>query len=106
MNAILASILGAAMVGVLGYMECSELPQLRAPVRVKVGRHYIDTGKDGAHSGPRVIDLDGDGNKDLVVGALNGRFGVYQNIGTNKERSFESRGYMKADGKDIVLHNW
>ena len=53
---------------------------------------------------PFVVDWNGDGIKDLLVGTEGPRLEWYQNIGTNKAPRLIYRGIIKtADGKDLVV---
>jgi len=55
-------------------------------------------------SSPVVLDLDGDGKRDLLTGNTEGQLLLYCNVGTNKEPSF-SAGYslVESDGVPIDL---
>jgi len=79
---------------------------LEAPVRLKAGEAYVDTGKAIAHAGPLLHDLDRDGKPDLLVGNFKGNFQHYRNVGTKESPAFEDRGLLQADGKDAYVHNW
>ncbi len=57
----------------------------------------------GLHSSPLVVDWDGDGVKDLLLGVYENRVVWYKNVGTNRDRKFVYKGYIKADGKDLQL---
>ena len=46
----------------------------------------------GSNSTPDVVDWDGDGKKDLVIGNSNGEILIYLNKGTNLEPQFENEG--------------
>ena len=62
----------------------------------------------GNYSDTWVGDWNGDGLKDLIVGAYSyntpdwGKMRVYENKGTNETPVFSSFYYMQADGVDIV----
>lgn len=58
----------------------------------------------GSMACPLVVDWNGDGLKDLIVGE-EATAGViwFQNVGTNTDRKLTYRGHIKADGKDIVV---
>lgn len=56
------------------------------------------------HADPCVVDWDGDGIKDLLVGQFSsGKIRFYKNSGTNCFPVFTNFTYLKADGVDIVL---
>lgn len=50
-----------------------------------------------------VMDLDGDGNKDLLTGNTDGHLLFYPNIGTDAEPAFDQYSLVTADGADIEL---
>ncbi|MFB3903691.1 MAG: FG-GAP repeat domain-containing protein [Acidobacteriota bacterium] len=57
----------------------------------------------GPMCAPDVADWNGDGVEDLVVGVETRESVVwYENTGSNTDRKLVYRGYVKADGKDIV----
>ena len=70
---------------------------------------YVYTGASaitvaGGHADPCVLDWDGDGLKDLLLGEFTqGRIRVYLNIGTNSEPVFETWHYLESDGATITL---
>ena len=58
----------------------------------------------GGHADPCVIDWDGDGLKDLLLGEFTqGRIRFYQNSGTNSAPVFTTFTYLQADGATITL---
>lgn len=83
-----------------------ELAELDMPVRLKAGNEFIDTGKDIAHAGPLLVDLDADGKLDLLVGNFHGHFQVYMNTGTRAEPEYEDKGLLEADGQTAKVPNW
>jgi hypothetical protein len=53
---------------------------------------------------PEAVDWNGDGAKDLLVGAFyNGFIYYYQNHGTNAAPLFQGRVQLEADGVQIAL---
>jgi len=58
----------------------------------------------GGMSSPCVVDWNGDGKKDLLVGIEGSAcLAWYENIGTNKNRKLAYQGFIQADGKAIVV---
>ena len=64
------------------------------PVLIEADGDPIDTGENWGHSAPEVIDLDGDGVNDLVVGDFGGKFAAYLNEGTAAEPRYEAAGLL------------
>ena len=56
-----------------------------------------------ARSSPVIVDLDGDGKKDILTGNTNGEMLFYSNIGTDAAPSFSGFSYVEADGQIIDL---
>jgi FG-GAP repeat len=76
-----------------------ESNELRPPVPVLAASQPLDVGRDG-HSAPFVGDLDGDGQRDLLVGQYHeGRLRVYCNRGDNHRPRFDEFTWFQADGK-------
>lgn len=58
----------------------------------------------GGMASPAIADWDGDNVRDLIVGLEGDKSLVwYKNIGTNTRRSLSYRGYIKADGQDLLI---
>lgn len=58
----------------------------------------------GMHAAPLVIDFDGDGAKDLLVGTHVDRVVFFKNTGTNQDRKLVYKGFVKgADGNPLSL---
>jgi hypothetical protein len=60
----------------------------------------IDAGMAAA---PKVVDWDGDGRKDLLVGAEWNRILYYRNVGSDRERELAYQGLVRADGRTLEL---
>ncbi len=56
-----------------------------------------------ARSSPTVLDVDGDGKKDLVAGNTNGELLLYGNVGTDAAPTFAGYVPIEADGVAIDL---
>lgn len=56
------------------------------------------------HASPCVVDWDGDGIKDLLVGQYtSGKIRFYKNTGTNSAPVLTNYSFLQADGSDISL---
>lgn len=63
--------------------------ELETPVKIKAGDAVIDV--DIGHAAPCVLDFDGDGKKDLLVGQFaEGKLRLYRNVNNNKDPQFNS----------------
>jgi hypothetical protein len=66
-----------------------------APFRVSDAKGFIDV--DAGHAAPLVIDFDGDGVPDLLVGQYGeGKLRVYKNVGTASAPRFEGYVWFRA----------
>ncbi|MET3876923.1 FG-GAP-like repeat-containing protein [Chitinophaga sp. OAE865] len=78
------------------------LPQLEPGFKIEANGKPIVL--DMGHAAPFVIDYDGDGIKDLVVGEFGeGRARIYLNKGTNKAPKFNDFTYLQAGGEDAKV---
>ncbi len=57
----------------------------------------------GMHDAPLVVDWDGDGVKDLLVGTHVNRIVWFRNEGTNRERKLAYKGPVQLDGKPLEI---
>jgi WD40 repeat protein len=59
-----------------------------------------------SRSSPVIMDLDGDGNKDLLTGNTNGQLLLYSNVGTDAAPLFAGYSFVQSDGVPIDLADW
>ncbi|MCA9078455.1 MAG: VCBS repeat-containing protein [Planctomycetaceae bacterium] len=57
----------------------------------------------GTGSAPKVVDWDGDGRRDLLVGTHWNRLLFYRNVGTNDDRRFACEGLVEIDGEPLEV---
>lgn len=72
------------------------------PVRLEADGAPIDIGRlsQFAHAGPCLADLDGDGDRDLLVGDFPGCFWLFENTGTDRAPVYAGKGKWQAGGED------
>lgn len=79
-----------------------QAPNFSAGIRIKA--NGIDMKVDTYASAPCVVDWNGDGKKDLLVGCFyNGNVYLYLNSGTNSNPVFTTGSKLQADGVDISV---
>ena len=86
--------------------SCCAVKDLLPPVRLTAAGEYIDTGECVAHSGPHLLDLDGDGLQDLLVGDFSGHIHFFRNTATNEAPVYAAGKALEAEGKPIRVSNW
>jgi hypothetical protein len=73
------------------------------PVRLSAENGVIDHGFCWGHASPWIVDVDGDGLRDLVVGDFSGLFRVYRNLGTNQAPRYAKAVNLQAGGVDAKV---
>ena len=73
------------------------------PVPLRADGAVIDHGPAHGHAGPAAVDLDADGDLDLVVGDFGGHFHLYRNDGTRTAPSLTAAGMLRAGDEPAMV---
>jgi len=75
--------------------------ELLPPTRLEADGKPIDIARLSslAHAGPWVADVDGDGDRDLLVGDFPGHFWFFENTNSDAEPVYAARGQLQAGGE-------
>ncbi len=85
----------------LPLLALASVPSFHEGVKIQADGTDIDV---GLIAEPFMVDWDGDGVTDLLVGQFApGKISFYKNIGTNQVPEFTFSNYLQADGSDISL---
>jgi hypothetical protein len=79
----------------------AQVPSFRSPVQLQANGSLLDV---GLMAEPCVVDWDGDGINDLLVGQFSpGKVRFYPNSGTNANPVYTTYSFLQADGADIQV---
>ena len=82
-------------------MATAQVPGFLEPVQIQADGTLLDI---GLMAEPFMVDWDGDGLNDLLVGQFSpGKVSFFKNVGTNTVPVFQFQNYLQADGSDITV---
>lgn len=97
------SIRLSALLILLAAVTFAQTPVFDAPVAIEANGSPINVGY-GGNASPFVVDWNGDGKQDLLLGQFDGgRVRYYENIGDDFAPAFGDSAFVQADGADITL---
>ncbi len=80
-----------------------QVPVFDPPVALEANGTPINVGT-GGNASPFIVDWDGDGAQDLLLGQFSGgKVRFYRNVGSNYDPAFGDFVYLQADGADISV---
>jgi hypothetical protein len=93
----------SAFLPLLGVFAFAQTPVFDAPVAIEANGTPINVGY-GGNASPFVVDWNGDGKQDLLLGQFDGgKVRYYENVGEDTAPVFGDFEYLQADGSDISL---
>lgn len=102
-DGLIDMVVGCARGGIVVYPNTGSKTDPKFPYSKLV---FMADGKPldvGWSSAPLAVDWDGDGIRDLLVGAEWNRIVFFKNVGSNSNPRFINKGLVKADGKPLEL---
>jgi len=79
-----------------------EKKEFKEPVQLKAAGKVINV--SAGHAAPYILDFDGDGVNDLLVGQFgDGLLNFYKNTGSNKEPKYEASKLVQAGGENASV---
>jgi hypothetical protein len=91
------------LLSLLAAVTFAQTPVFDVPVALEANGGPINVGY-GGNASPFVVDWNGDGRKDILLGQFDGgKVRFYENIGEDTAPAFGDFVYLQADGSDISL---
>jgi hypothetical protein len=105
---LMRSLLTLGAIAALAMSAPAEEPKARfdVPVRLMTEGVPINEKEQLLYPSPVLIDIDGDGQVELVIGDLWGKLRVYKPTGKRGEIMYGKGSVLQAAGKDLVVPNW
>jgi hypothetical protein len=93
----------SVLLSLLAVVAFAETPVFDDPVAIEANGGPINVGT-GGNASPFVVDWNGDGKQDLLLGQYDGgKIRFYENVGEDTAPAFSDFVYLQADGLDIAL---
>ena len=93
----------SVLFALLAVVALAETPVFDVPVAIEANGVPINVGY-GGNASPFVVDWNGDGKQDLLLGQFDGgKVRFYENIGEDTAPVFGDSVFLQADGSDISL---
>ena len=87
-----------------GNTNTDQDPRFDGGTLLEVGQQASQVPIDvGSRAAPTVVDWNNDDNKDLAVGAWDGKIHLYLNEGTHLAPEFRSETFAQEDGTDLAI---
>ncbi|MBI4879643.1 MAG: hypothetical protein HY812_08300 [Planctomycetes bacterium] len=80
--------------------------EFEAPVRLLADGKFLNEVENMLYPSPVLLDVDSDGQRELVCGDLWGRLRVYENVGEEGDTTWGPAVKLQSEGKDLELPNW
>ena len=88
----------------------AEAPDFQAMQTITVNGSPLDMSPGVGFCAPQVVDWDGDGKKDLLIGEFanggGGKIRFYSNVNTDDNPKFGSFSWLKEDGVEIKVGSY
>ena len=83
-------------------LYAQETAKFAAPERLQANGEFVNEVEKTLYPSPVLVDIDGDGQRELVVGDLFGYLWVHEKSGS----SWGPAKKLQVDGKTLKLPNW